>query len=58
MMLDDSKDEVLKSQKPSLKTGEKWKVRDTVRCAKDDIAFKEIIGYTQTGRQGFGTNEK
>ena len=51
MMLDDSKDEVIKSLKPSLKTGKKWKVRD-------NLAFKEIMGHTQTGKQGFGTNEK
>ena len=57
-MLDDSKDEVLKSLKPTLKTGKKWKVRDTIRSAKDNLVFKEIIGHTQTGRQGFKTNEK
>ena len=49
MMLDDSKDEAITSPKPTLKTG-KWKVRDTI-SAKDNLAFKEIIGHTQTGRQ-------
>ena len=58
MMLDDSKDEVIKSLKPILKTGKKWKVRDTIRSAKDNLAFKEIIGRIQTGRQSLGTNEK
>ena len=58
MMVDDSKDNVIKSLKSTLKTGKKWKVRDTIRTAKDNLAFKEIIGHTQTGRQGFGTNEK
>ena len=58
MTLDDSKDEVIKSLKSKLKTGKKWKVRDTIRNAKVNLAFKEIIGHTQTGRQGFGTNEK
>ena len=42
MMLDDSKDEVIKSLKPTLKTGKKWKVRDTIRSAKDNLAFEEI----------------
>ena len=58
MMLDDLKDEVIKSLKPTMKTGKKWKVRDTIRSTKDNLAFKKIIGHTQTGRQGFGTNEK
>ena len=58
MILDDSEDEVIKSLNPTLKIGKKWKVKDTVRSAKDNLAFKEIIGHTQTGRQGFGTNEK
>ena len=57
IMLDDSKDEVIKSLKPTLKTGKKWKVRDTIRSAKDNLAFKEILGRTQTGRQRFGTIE-
>ena len=58
MMLDDLKDEVIKSLKPILKTGKKWKVRDTIKSAKYNLAFKEIKGHTQTGRQGFRTNEK
>ena len=58
MMLNNSKDEVIKSLKPTLKTGKKWKVRDTIRSAKDNFAFKEIIGHTQTRRQGLGTTEK
>ena len=58
MMLDNSKDEVIKSRKPTLKTGKKWKVRDTIKSAKDNLAFKEIIGHIQTGKQGFRTNEK
>ena len=58
MMLDDWKDEVIKSLKLTLKTGKKWKVMDTIRSAKDNLAFKEIIGHTQTGTQSFGTNKK
>ena len=58
MMLVDSKNEVIKSPRPILKMGKKWKVRHTIRSAKDNLAFKEIIGHTQTGRKGFGTNEK
>ena len=58
MMLNDSKDEVIKSLKPTLKREKKWKDRDTIRCAEDNLAFIENIGHIQTGRQGFGTNEK
>ena len=49
---------MIKPLKPTLKTGKKLKVRDTIRSAKDHLAFKEIIGHTQTGKQGFGINEK
>ena len=58
MMLDDSKDKVIKSLNPTLKTGRKWKVKDTIISAKENLAFKEVIGLSQTGRQGLGVNEK
>ena len=58
MMLDDSKDEVIKSPKPTFKTGKKWKVRDTIRSPKDNLVFKDIIEHTQTGKRAFITNEK
>ena len=57
MMLDDSKDKVIKSLNPTLKTGRKWQVKDTI-SAKENLAFKEVIGLTQTGRQGLRVNEK
>ena len=57
-MLDDSKDKVIKSLNPTLKTGRKWKVKDTIVSAKENLAFKEVIGLTQTGRQDLGVNEK
>ena len=37
---------------------EKGKVKDTKISAKENLAFKEVIGLTQTGRQGLGVNEK
>ena len=58
MMLDNLRDEVIKSLKPTLKTGKTWKVRVTIRSTKVNLSFKEIIGYSQTGRQVLGTNEK
>ena len=58
MMQDDSTDEVIKSLKPTLKTGKEGKVRDTIISAKVNLTFMEIIGHTQTGRQGLRTKEK
>ena len=58
MMRDDSNEKVIKSLNPTLKTGRKWKVKDTIISAKENLAFKEVIGLTQTGRQGLGVNEK
>ena len=40
MMLDDAKDEVIKSLKPTLKTEKKWKVRDTIRSAKETLLLR------------------
>ena len=57
-MLDYSKDKVITFLNPTLKTGRKWKVKDTIISAKENLAFKEVIGLTQTGRQGLGVNEK
>ena len=51
MMLDGSKDKVIKSLNPTLKTGKNWKVRDTIRSAKINLTFKEIIGLPQTRRK-------
>ena len=45
------------SLNPTLKTGRKWKVKDTIISAKENLAFKEVIGLIQTGRQGLGVNE-
>ena len=58
MILDDSKDKVIKSLNPTLKTGRKWKVKDNIISAKENLAFKDVIGLTQTGRQGLWVNEK
>ena len=58
MMLDDSKDKVIKSLNPTLKTGRKRKVKDTIISAKENLAFKEVICLTQIGRQDLGVNEK
>ena len=41
-----------------MKTGRKWKVKDTIISAKENLAFKEVIGLTKIGSQGLGVNEK
>ena len=46
MILDDSKDKVIKSLNPTLKTGRKWKVKDTMISAEENLAFKEVICLT------------
>ena len=58
MILEDSKNKVIKSLNPTLKTGGKSKVKDTIISAKENLAFKEVIVLTQTGRQGSWVNEK
>ena len=57
MMLNGRKDDVIKSLKPTLKTGKKRKVRVTTKITCN-LAFKEIIGHIQTGRKGLETDEK
>ena len=57
-MLQDSKDEHVRSVEPTLKTGRKWKVAECVEAAKQSLQLKEVIGYTQTDRKGFGHGEE
>ena len=55
VMLETSEDDVVKAVQPTLKTGRKWKVLDVVSEAKESLKLKEIIGHTQSGRQGLGS---
>ncbi|GFO20742.1 reverse transcriptase [Plakobranchus ocellatus] len=54
-MLEESDDPVVKTAQPSLKTGRKWKVTETVDVAKECLKMKEVIGQTQTDRRGLGS---
>ena len=56
-MLEDSADPVVKEANPELKTGRKWKVKKATEDAKADLRMKEIIGHTQTNRQGLGSTK-
>ena len=56
-MLEDSDDLVVRSVQPKLRTGRKWKVKDAVESAKESLKIREIIGHTQTNRQGLGSSK-
>ena len=58
MMLDDLKDsdKITKTYVENRKEVERD--RDTIRSNKVNLASKEILGHTQTGKQGFDTDEK
>jgi len=41
---------------PNLKTG-KWSVEDSVKVVESKLAFREIMGFHQQGRSGFGLSK-
>ena len=57
MMLQESTDPVVREVQPTLKTGRKWKVNEEVAAAREMLELKEVTGYTQTNRRGFGHGE-
>ena len=57
-MLQGSRDEYVRAVEPTLKTGRKWKVTESVNAAKGSLQLKEIIGYTRTDRKGLGHGEQ
>ena len=54
LMLEESSDNVVREVQPTLKSGRKWKAREAVDNAKESLKLKEVIGHTQTNRQGVG----
>ena len=56
LLLRDSKDPVVSSAMPTLKSGS-WHVGDAVKSTEDAIAFKKILGHTQIGKAGLGATE-
>ena len=56
-MLQESEDHIVRNFHPEPKTGRKWKVQKAVTEAKDNLKFKEIIGHTQTNKQGLGATK-
>ena len=57
VMLETSKDEVVREVQPTLKTGRKWKVLEAVDDARENLRLKEVLGHTQVGRQGLGSSK-
>ena len=56
LLLRDSKDNLVSSCKPKLKSGS-WKVEETVSSAEAELRFKEIRGAPQFGRAGLGLSK-
>ena len=56
-MLEDLIDSVVKAVKPELKTGRTLKMKVATEDAKAILRMKEIIGHTQTNRQGLGSTK-
>ena len=54
MMLSYSKDASVSITETKLKSGRKWKVSKATEQAIEAAKFKEILGATQTNRQGLG----
>ena len=54
LQLRDSKDPVVSSSVPVLKTGKKWSVSESVQDAESILHFKKILGHTQSGTAGLG----
>ncbi|XP_019626566.1 PREDICTED: uncharacterized protein LOC109471671 [Branchiostoma belcheri] len=54
MTLSNSKDPVIRNFQPDLRSGRKWRVSAAVEEAEARLRHKEVVGATQTGRQGLG----
>ena len=55
LMLRDSPDEVVRHVNPEVRSGTKWSAHRAVEEAEGSLKIKDIIGATQTGRQGLGS---
>ena len=54
MTLRDSQDSVVKDTQPEVRSGRKWTASLAVEEAESRLKHKEMVGATQTGRQGLG----
>ena len=55
LLLRDSLDPSVSNSDIELKSGA-WKVDDAVRTAENELEFRNIVGYHQVGRAGFGAS--
>jgi hypothetical protein len=53
-MLNYSGDPAVKAINAEVKTGRKWKAKEETMRAEDTVKFREVLGATQTNRQGLG----
>ena len=54
LQLRDSKDPIVSTSVPSLDTGRKWSVSNSVGDAESILYFQKVLGHTQTGKAGLG----
>ena len=54
MTVRDSQDLVVKNTQPEVRSGRKWIASSAVEAAESRLKHKEMVGATQTGRQGLG----
>ena len=54
LMLEDSKDPLVRNIQPTLRSGRKFKTSEAVEEARRGLAMREVMGHTQTTRQGLG----
>lgn len=54
MMLSQSSDPAVRGASVQVKSGSKWKAQEEVEKAIEAAKFREVMGATQTGRQGLG----
>ncbi len=57
MTLRDSEDPIIRDVVPDVRTGRKWDARQEVDKMESRLKHKDIVGYTQSGRAGFGNQE-
>ena len=58
MMMKDSADEIIRKAYPEIKSSTKWSDIKTAHEAECSLRIKEIIGVTQTNRDGLGSTSK
>ena len=58
MMFQTSEDTLVRSTLPTIRTGRKWTAQGAVDAATESLMLKEVLGHSQTCRQGLGYGTK